>query len=119
VVEGVEPLEARQESLVNAPSQASKAWTLNPARQADGSGTRRPMLRNDTECYARTPQYAPTQPHCWPHVRRTLLKAVCPYSPNVLKRLSDKGTSNAPIVDLAGIRRAKWTEKPRFCYPQG
>jgi hypothetical protein len=28
---------------------------------------------DDTKCYARTPQYAPTPPHYWPHVRRALL----------------------------------------------
>src|SRR3712207_7645189 len=30
-----------------------------------------------------------------------------------------RGTSNAPSVDLAGVRRAKWTEKPTFDDPQG
>ena len=40
-------------------------------------------------------------------------------SPSRLERLSEKGTSNALIVDLAGIRRAKWTEKPLFGDPQG
>jgi hypothetical protein len=28
-------------------------------------------------------------------------------------------TSNAPIVNLTAIRRAKWTEKPLFGGPQG
>jgi hypothetical protein len=31
---------------------------------------------------------------------------------NVVEGLSEKGASNAPIVDLAGLRRAKWTGKP-------
>src|SRR3712207_2460079 len=34
------------------------------------------------------------------------------YSPNLLKRLSEKGTSNALIMDLASIRRAKWIKCP-------
>jgi hypothetical protein len=40
---------------------------------------------------------------------------LAPYLPlftNLVERLSEKGTSNAPIVDLAGLRRAKWTGKP-------
>ncbi len=27
-------------------------------------------------------------------------------------KLSEKGYENAPIADLAGIRRVKWTENP-------
>ncbi len=30
-----------------------------------------------------------------------------------------RGTSNAPTVDLAGIRRPKWSEKPLLGGPQG
>ena len=35
-----------------------------------------------------------------------------------LLRLSEKGTSNALLVDLADIRRMKWTERPLFVDPQ-
>ena len=36
-----------------------------------------------------------------------------------LLRLSEKGTSNAPIVDLAGMRRPKWVKRPLFGGPWG
>jgi hypothetical protein len=36
-----------------------------------------------------------------------------------VEKLSEKGVSNAPSVDLAAIWRAKWAEKPLFGGPQG
>src|SRR5829696_6115807 len=44
-------------------------------------------------------------------MRPGVLALYLPLFTNVVERLSEKGTSNAPIVDLAGLRRAKWTEK--------
>ena len=40
-----------------------------------------------------------------------------PISKQFLEKLSEKGTSNAPSVDLAGIRRPNWAEKHRFGGP--
>ena len=39
------------------------------------------------------------------------------YSPKCLEKLSEKGTSDAPSMDLVGRRKAKWTEKCRFVVP--
>jgi hypothetical protein len=46
-----------------------------------------------------------------------MLEAQFPITPHL--RLSEKGTSNALLVGLAGIRRMKWTEKPLFVDPEG
>src|SRR5215204_7592402 len=50
---------------------------------------------------------------------RLELGCSCLYSLCCRERLSEKGTSNALLVDLADIRRMKWTEKPLFVDPQG
>jgi hypothetical protein len=36
-----------------------------------------------------------------------------------LLRLPEKGTSNAPILDLLGLRNTKWAQTCRFGIPQG
>ena len=38
---------------------------------------------------------------------------------NTAVRSYERGTSNAPPIDLAGIRTLKWTETYRFRSPQG
>src|SRR5215217_6163906 len=45
-------------------------------------------------------------------MRPGVLALYLPLFTNLLEGLSEKGASNAPIVDLAGLRREKWTEKP-------
>jgi hypothetical protein len=41
------------------------------------------------------------------------------YSPECLERLSEKGMSNTPTVNLGGVRRPKWREEHLLSRPQG
>src|SRR5215203_1221077 len=60
----------------------------------------------------------------WPAIRLSDVASVRPSRPRGfpgthLVKLSEKGTSNAPSVDLAGIRRPNGAEKQRFGGPYG
>jgi hypothetical protein len=57
--------------MVRPPGSRRTHGRLTATCHADGLAT---VQADATKCYARTPQYAPTPPHCWPRVRRALWK---------------------------------------------
>jgi hypothetical protein len=57
--------------MVRPPGSRRTHGRLTATCHADGSAT---VQAEATKCYARTPKYAPTPPHCWPRVRRALWK---------------------------------------------
>jgi hypothetical protein len=57
--------------MVGPPGSRRTHGRLTATCHADQSAT---VQADATKCYARPPQYAPTPPHYWPHVRRALLQ---------------------------------------------
>ena len=45
--------------------------------------------------------------------------SLCPYSESAWRNRPKRGVSTAPTVDLEGVRRPKWSEKPLGGGPQG